>query len=142
MAVITIALVTPQKTLYEGKATWIQVPAMDGYMGFLAQHAPLVSILGTGILTFTEEGGTNRFFALSGGYFEIHEDAMIILADNAEPGMTIDVERAEKSRERAIERITGQSDGNYDLDRAKASLMRALTRIKASQLSHHTGKQN
>ena len=133
MSVISVSLVTPQKTLYSGKATWIQVPATDGYMGFLPRHAPLVSMLGTGILSIKEESGAERFFALCGGYFEIHENAMIILADIAEPGMQIDALRAEKSKDRALDRINGKDKGDWDLDRAKASLMRALTRFKSSQ---------
>ncbi len=133
---IKLVIVTPQMTLFQDAVAFIQVPAYDGYMGFLPGHAPFVSTLGTGILKCGSRDDPQICFSISGGYFEIHDDEMIVLADVAERPEAIDIERAERARERAIRRLTGEDAGNWDLERARAALARALNRIRMSQNGH------
>ncbi len=133
---IKLVIVTPQVTLFQDAVAFIQVPAYDGYMGFLPGHAPFVSTLGTGILRCGSRDNPRTCFSISGGYFEIHDDEMIVLADVAERPDTIDVERAERARERAIRRLTGEDKGEWDLERARAALARALNRLQTHQNGH------
>ncbi len=129
MESIHFALVTPQKVLFEEDVSWIQVPATDGYMGFLPNHAPFAAIAGPGLITCRDLSEKNVLFSVSGGYFEIHLNEMVFLADTAERADEIDVERAEKSMKRAQKRL--EDADRFDQKRAQASLRRALTRIKA-----------
>ncbi|MBN1355707.1 ATP synthase F1 subunit epsilon [bacterium] len=133
MPAIEFTLVTPGKKLFAGNVSWVQVPARDGYMGFLPGHAPLVSLAGTGMITCRMEGGKEKIFTMSGGYFEIHLNRMTVMADVAEHVESIDLERAEKARQRALDRIRGTLPGDWDIDRAHAALLRALNRIGACQ---------
>lgn len=132
---IKLVIVTPQATLFQNSVGFIQIPAYDGYMAFLPNHAPFVSTLGTGILSCGSVDDPSIRFAISGGYFEIHNNEMIVLADVAEtPGM-IDLDRANRARDRALSRINGDADGDWDLDRARAALVRAINRIHINELT-------
>lgn len=133
---ISLAVVTPERVLFEGVVSDVRVPAADGYMGFLPRHAPLISPLGTGIIQCATRNGEAIYFAVSGGYFEVHEDRMVILADVAEAGKSIDISRAEKARERAQKRLA--EPGKWDIERARAALTRSTVRLRAHELSMGT----
>ncbi len=130
---ISLAVVTPGRIMFEGVVSSIQIPAADGYMGFLPQHAPLISPLGTGIIQCTTRNGETLYFCVSGGYFEVHENRMVILADVAEEGNDVDLSRAEEARDRARSRL--KDSKSWDIERARASLTRSLNRIRACELS-------
>ncbi len=129
---IHIAVVTPEKILFEGTAISVQVPARDGYMGFLPRHAPLVSPLGIGILTCIQSQTSITCFAIAYGYFEIHENKLVLLADIAEKDKDIDIERAQKARDRAIERLLESEPGKWNVERAQIALAKALNRIRVA----------
>jgi len=135
---ITLAVVTPERIVFEGTVSDAQLPAQDGYMGFLPKHAPLISPLGTGVLTCQAEDGSTLYFSVSGGYFEIHQDRMVVLADIAEVGLDIDLQRAKEARNRAQERLAEEKSTNWDVKRAQAALSRALNRIKVVHLQGDT----
>jgi len=137
---ISLAVVTPARIIFEGTVSSVQIPAVDGYMGFLPQHAPLISPLGTGIIRCMTGNDETLFFSVSGGYFEVHEDRMVVLADVAEEGADVNINRAEDARERASSRLKGSEPGHWDFERARASLARAMNRLKANELS--TGKSS
>ncbi|HPQ40571.1 MAG TPA: ATP synthase F1 subunit epsilon [bacterium] len=80
---ITVAIVTPEDVMFKGEAVSVIIPAADGYMEFLQQHAPLVTPLGTGVLTVTRVNGQRRYFYIEGGYAEIHTNRLTVLADDA-----------------------------------------------------------
>ncbi len=131
---IQLVLVTPKETVFEGKVAHISIPAADGYMGFLPRHAPLVSPLGIGVLTADNPDGTKTVFTVAEGYFEIDRDRMIVLADVSEVPEEIDVKRAEKAKERAEKRLSGEWEGNWNMERARASLQRSIARLSAAKL--------
>lgn len=81
---ITISIVTPEDVIFKGEAVSVIIPAADGYMEFLQHHSPLVTPLGTGVLTLTKVNGQRRYFYLSGGYAEIHDNKLTVLADEAQ----------------------------------------------------------
>jgi F-type H+-transporting ATPase subunit epsilon len=130
-----VTLVTQEQILFDGQATEVQIPALDGYMGFRPGHAPMLSVLGIGILTCKHAGDPDVIFAISGGgYFEMLGERMIILADVAEPLSAIDIDRAFKAKERALMKLTGKDPGDWDVDRARNALARAMNRIRAHSL--------
>jgi len=111
----------------------VVIPGSEGYFGVLPGHAPLLSTLGVGEVTY-RQGREEHFLAVMGGFAEVRGDRVIILAETAELPEEIDRERAERSRQRAEQRLAGRSGGPDDVDyaRALAALARALARLQVS----------
>lgn len=126
-----LEIVTPEKIVVREPAEEAQIPGKDGYMGILPGHAPLISELGVGQITYRGSGGTHHL-AVAWGFAEVLPDRVTILAETCERAGEIDVKRAEAARQRAEERL---SSGNTDLDygRVAADLQRAETRIEVAQ---------
>jgi F-type H+-transporting ATPase subunit epsilon len=113
----------------------VVVPGSQGYFGVLPGHAPLLATLGIGELTY-RVGRDEYHVAVVGGFAEVRNDKVIILADSAETPADIDRPRAERARERAEMRLSGRSQGDVDYARATAALARALTRLQVAGRSH------
>jgi F-type H+-transporting ATPase subunit epsilon len=122
-----VEILTPQEVVLSENIDSIILPAYDGYLGILADHAPIVCVLVPGELTINVDG-VERHYAISGGFLEVTKNRVSILADAIEVVDEIDITRAERSMERALERLK-QVKG-IDIERARASLQRALNRIK------------
>jgi F-type H+-transporting ATPase subunit epsilon len=90
---IELAVATPERELVSEPVSEVQIPALDGYLGVLPGHAPLVSILGTGALSYTV-GGKKTYLAVQGGFVEVLPDRVRVLADVAEAGAAIDPGKA------------------------------------------------
>ena len=127
---ITMEVVTPEHHVISVETESVVVPAFEGYLGVLPNHAPLITQLGVGVVTY-KVGGQEKRMAITGGFMEVKDNKMVILADSAELAEDIDVERAGSARERAEQRL---KDQGRDLDyvRAQAALQRATTRLKAA----------
>src|ERR1035438_8224060 len=91
-----IEIATPERLLSKEKAIRAQIPAKDGFIGVLPDHAPLLSELGIGALTYTTPENTMFSLAINGGYLEINDNVVRILSDVAEKSQEIDVSKAEK----------------------------------------------
>ena len=109
----------------------VVVPGSEGYFGVLPGHAPLLATLGIGELTY-RIGSEERHVAVSGGFAEVRNDKVIVLADTAELPQDIDRARAERARDRAEQRLSGRMQDETDYARAAAALARALTRIQVA----------
>lgn len=127
---INLEVAVPERLLISEPVDELQVPAMDGSMGILPGHAPLISRLGTGVLS-CRQGSKTRYMALSGGLLEVLSDHARLLADCAEWAEEIDTERAEKSRRRARD-LLQRSDGETDVERGLRAIERAQARLEAS----------
>lgn len=125
---MNVELVSPAKSLAKVKATRLQLPGRDGYLGILPGHAALVSELGLGELEVEGPGFEPMRMLVNGGYLEVVNDQVIVLVDAAETRLEVDVERARKARERAIERLATK-DPAIDVARAQLALARANARI-------------
>ncbi len=132
MADYPLRVVTPERVLFSGRVSSLQAPGSEGSFGVLARHAPMVAALKTGPLSFVEEGG-RRSLAVSGGFVEVSGDGVAVLAETAEYDSEIDVPRAETARERARQRLSSQIE--IDVERARAALLRALTRLRVADAS-------
>lgn len=125
-----VEIVTPEKLVFSGEAESLVVPADRGYLGVLAGHAPLLAALQAGEILMRREGGETRF-ATSGGFMEVTPLRTSLLTESAEEVGAIDAARAEKSRQRALDRIASAEKG-VDKARARAALERAQNRLRAA----------
>jgi F-type H+-transporting ATPase subunit epsilon len=98
-------IVTPERIVYTSEARMVIAPTIDGEVGILPLHAPLVSALNPGEIRVRYESDEVDWFAISGGYIQVHEDKVIILADNAAAASQIDVEKARKALDLVQQRM-------------------------------------
>jgi F-type H+-transporting ATPase subunit epsilon len=122
-----LEIVTPEKKVVDTAAEEVQIPGKNGYLGVLPGHAPLITELSVGEISYCENS-TELYLAVAWGFAEVLPDKVTILAESAERPSEIDVERARKSKERAEQRLAS-GDTSVDVDRALDALHRAETRL-------------
>lgn len=125
-----LEIVTPEKTVVKDVAEEAQIPGKNGYLGILPGHAPLITELAIGEITYRMDGFTHHL-AVAWGFAEVLPDKVTILAETAERADEIDVDRAHKAKGRA-EKFLNSVDPAVDYDRAEAALDRADTRLEVS----------
>jgi F-type H+-transporting ATPase subunit epsilon len=132
-----LQVVTPQRLLVSEDVTELIAPGSEGFFGVLPGHLPFVTTLTAGELTYWK-GGEERHLAVCGGYAQVEAEGVRILADAAETADAVDVERAERARQRAEQRIQAWSagDASTDFARARAALLRALARLDVARKGH------
>ncbi len=126
-----LEIVTPEKLVAKGVAEEIQIPGKSGYLGILPGHAPLITELAVGVITYRAHGETKRL-SVAWGFAEVLQDKVTILAETAERPEEIDVARARKARERA-EQLLKSTDPQTDYGRAEGDLQRAETRLNVAE---------
>ena len=124
-------VVTPEKVVVQEAAEEAQIPGKEGYLGVLPGHAPLITELAVGEISY-KNGGVEKRLSVAWGFAEVLPDKVTILAETAERAEDIDVARAQKAKQRAEERL---ASGNTELDftRAENALKRADTRLDVAQ---------
>lgn len=125
-------IVTQERTVFSEPVDYVSLPAAEGVMGILPNHAPLLTSLQFGEV-MVRRNRDEQFFAIGGGFAEVQPDHVIILADSAEHAAEIDIERAEDARQRAEELM--KADVSVDAARyaqIEAALKRAQIRIDVS----------
>ncbi|HEY3875463.1 MAG TPA: ATP synthase F1 subunit epsilon [Candidatus Kapabacteria bacterium] len=127
---LKLQLVTPERSIFDGEIDQLTAPGAIGPFTILVNHSAIVSALVAGIFSWKESGRESRLL-LGGGFLEFHENAAVVLASSAERVEDIDLDRAERSRQRAEERLQHTVDGSIDYERARASRDRAKARIAA-----------
>ncbi|MGH9631131.1 MAG: F0F1 ATP synthase subunit epsilon [Bryobacteraceae bacterium] len=126
-----LEVATPERLVIREQVTEAQIPAENGMIGVLADHAPLLSLLGTGELTYST-GGSQNSMAISGGWLEIRDNHVRVLADKAEKASEIDRARAEEALRRARERLDAPASVGVDVARALNAMKRAEARLAAA----------
>jgi F-type H+-transporting ATPase subunit epsilon len=129
---LNVRMASPASNPLEMEAEELVVPGTDGVFTLLPGHTPLLSTLATGVLIVLGTDGSQRFFAVNGGFAEIVHNNVLILAHTIESADQIDVARAEEARERAERRLNQRLE-EVDMFRAEAALFRSLARLKASR---------
>jgi F-type H+-transporting ATPase subunit epsilon len=129
-----LEIVTPERKAFEGDVDEVVVPGSEGEMGILPHHAPLISLLGQGVLRVKRGGGEEQF-AIFGGFVQVRPDRVVVLAETADLAADIDVERAERARREAEKALEGALTEPGDLTSARAALQRALIRIRIAERS-------
>jgi F-type H+-transporting ATPase subunit epsilon len=127
-----IEIATPERLLAREKAVRAQIPAKDGYIGVLPDHAALLSELGIGALTYTTSENHRFSLAIAGGFLEIKDNVVRVLSDLAEKGHEIDVSRAEQALKRAQDAMINPALG-IDIASALIAARRAQARIDAAR---------
>ena len=130
--VFQLEIVTPEKKVVDTAATEAQIPGKNGYLGILPGHAPLITELSVGEVTYHADGGGEERLAVAWGFAEVLPDKVTILAETAERPNEIDVERARNAKERAEQRLTS-GDTNVDVERSLNALQKAETRLDVAE---------
>lgn len=126
-----LEIVTPEKKVVDVAATEVQIPGKNGYLGILPGHAPLITELAVGEITY-KAGADEQRLAVAWGFAEVLPERVTILAETAERPSEIDVARARKAKERAEQMLTS-GDTNVDVERALSAEKKAETRIQVAE---------
>ncbi|MDD2553376.1 MAG: F0F1 ATP synthase subunit epsilon [Desulfotomaculaceae bacterium] len=125
-----LEIVTPQRKVFSEDVDFLVAPGVEGELGILPNHAPLITSLNIGIMRIEQDGKQFRT-VVSGGFMEVRDSKVTVLATAAERTEEIDVARAEAARKRAEDRIAAK-DPDLDLIRAELALKRSIMRLKAA----------
>jgi F-type H+-transporting ATPase subunit epsilon len=124
-------VVTPDRKLLSAEADVVVLPGVEGQFGVLAGHVPFLSALDIGEMYY-RDGGKTEYLSVSGGFAEVTGKKVTIVAEAAEMGREIDIERARMALERAEKRLAAARTENIDWARAEAALHRAMLRMKVA----------
>ena len=132
---IALEVVTPTGAVVSEDVDIVNAPGYGGDFGVLANHAPFLSTIKIGILSY-ETGKKRDYLMISGGFCEVSNNKITFLVESAEFGSQIDVERAMKAKERAEKRLAQAAahDESINVTRAEAALQRSLARLKAANI--------
>jgi len=128
-AYIQLQIVTPEREVAEEEVDEVSIPGKDGYLGVLPGHAPLLTELQPGTLTY-RQNTNERYVAIFSGFAEVLPDRVIVLAETAERAEDIDAEQAERDRQQAEEYLKTHSEPEADLEKAREDLRRAVCRLE------------
>ena len=131
MPTLRLEIVTAERLVYSEEISLLVAPGIEGELGILPRHAPLLTVLKPGEIRVVKDG-EESYIAVSGGFLEVLGNKVTILADTAEHAGEIDLERAEEALTRAEERAA-TSASEMDLERAMASIRRSQARLKVAQ---------
>jgi|SRR5215469_5560750 len=131
-----LEIVTPEKMVVKDVAEELQLPGKDGYLGILPGHAPLITELAAGQLTYRGAGETH-YLAVAWGFAEVLPEKVTVLAETAERAENIDANRAERAKDRAEKRLSS-GDPSVDVHRAQQALAKALARLAVAKQATKT----
>jgi len=132
MAKLSVEIVTGERVVYtETDVDMVVAPGIDGSLGILPRHAPLITLLSNGELRI-KKGGQEQSIVVFGGYLEVTPEKVIVLADAAERAEEIDLDRAQAAR-RSAEELKAKRETGVDLAEAELSLRRAAVRLRVGQ---------
>ncbi len=130
---LRLEIVTGERLVFSDEVDMVIAPGVDGQLGILPKHAPLLTALSIGELR-VKKGQEELSFAIGGGFMEVYKDKVIVLADTAERAEEIDIARAEEARRRALESLKERGRlSREEFAQAEARLRKAVTRIKVAQ---------
>ncbi len=127
MASLRLEIVTPDSRVLGTEAEYVGAPGIEGQFGVMAGHVPFLSALAIGALHY-KTGNQTRYVFISGGFAEVSDNKVTVLAESAEEAESIDYARAEEARKRAEARLAARTE-NLNVVRAEAALHRATCRL-------------
>jgi F-type H+-transporting ATPase subunit epsilon len=137
---LLLEIVTPERLAYSEEVDSVQLPGVEGELGVLPHHAPLVSMLGVGELRI-RKGGAEESFAIVGGFLQVRPDKVVVMAETADMASEIDLEKAQQARREAEQALEGRVEA-VDLSAARAALQQALLRIRVAERRHREGPRH
>jgi len=126
---INLEVVTPERRVLEEPVEMVTVPGLNGELGILPGHTPLISQMKTGVLTYVQDGKSSQLH-VSGGFVEVRDDHVSVLAEVAERPEEIDAASARASRERLEKQLSGWTGSEDDLELARTELARSEVRLQ------------
>jgi F-type H+-transporting ATPase subunit epsilon len=126
---LTLEIITPNKIAFKDIVKSVTIPGTVGSFQVLKYHAPLMSTFEIGELKAVLQDDTQKYYATGGGTVEVLENHVLVLADSLEEIEDIDIERAQKAKERAENRLAHKTD-TTNVERAEQALKRALNRLR------------
>ena len=135
---LLLEIVTPERLVYSDYVDSVQIPGIEGELGILPHHTPLVSMLGMGELRI-RKGGSEESFAIFGGFLQVRPDKVVVMAETADLASEIDLERAQEARRQAEKALETGYHETADLAAARAALQQALLRIRVAERRHREG---
>lgn len=136
MSTFLVEIVTPERKVYGEQAKMVVVTGVEGQLGIMPNHIPLVTPLRIAPVTIKRDGGSDDVIAVNGGFIEVRKDKVVILAESAERAEDINVERAEAAKQRAAQRLSLAKSDEIDYRRAELSLQRAMNRLNVTHNKH------
>jgi F-type H+-transporting ATPase subunit epsilon len=131
MATLRLEIITAERQVFSDDVNTVVAPGVDGELGILPHHAPLITMLKPGEVLIRKDSEETYLF-VSGGFLEVRPDKIIILADACERADEIDIERAEAAKHRAEERLKTRTPES-DVAQTQAALLRALIRLQIAE---------
>jgi len=139
MSKIKLDIVTVERTVLSEDVDYISAPGVDGILGILPRHTPLMTALKEGELHYKKDG-VEYDFAIGGGFVEVRPDRVIVLADSAERADDIDEQRAQAARERAQQALKEKPHGDPEFARLEHALRRAQVRLQVAKRKRGAGR--
>ena len=131
----------PSASVFRSEVDSVVCPGIEGELGVLPHHAPLLTTLGVGELRI-RRGGEEEFFAIAGGFLQVRPDKVVVMAETADMASEIDLEAAEEARREAERALAEGFEEPADLARARAALQRALLRIRVAERRRREGPRS
>jgi len=134
MAKLTVEIVTAERQVLTDEADMVIAPAAEGTVGILPRHAPLLAALNPGVMVLKKDG-QEELLAVSGGFLQVSNNRVLILADTAERADEVDEQRAAEARARAETALAEARahPGSVQTEAARASLRKSLARLNVAQ---------
>jgi F-type H+-transporting ATPase subunit epsilon len=129
MAQLELEVITPERRVLAESVSMVTVPGLEGELGILPGHTPLISALQTGVLSYVQDGKTSQLH-VSGGFVEVRDDHVAVLAEVAERPEEIDAARARLSRDHVEKQLSSWTGTEEDFENARAKLERSMVRLK------------
>ena len=136
MAELTVSIVTPEESVISTDAIQVTAPSIMGEVGILPNHKPLLANMEEGVVGFHAADGV-EYFAVSGGFLEVSQDRLTVLAEAAERAASIDVERADAAIKEANKLLESLTFGSEEHSEQLARIRRANNRLNAAKLASH-----
>jgi F-type H+-transporting ATPase subunit epsilon len=130
---LQLNIVSPDRMVVRDSVSAVTVPGKNGYIGVLPGHAPLLTELAPGELSYAREG-VKYYLSVTWGFAEVLPNRVIVLVQSAERAEEIDIDRAQRAKQRAEERLKRFLDPEIDMERAREALRRAISRL---EVAHH-----
>jgi F-type H+-transporting ATPase subunit epsilon len=131
MATLRLEIITAERQVFSDDVNTVVAPGVEGELGILPHHAPLITMLKPGELLIRKDSEETYLF-VSGGFLEVRPDKILILADACERAEEIDIERAEAAKRRAEERLKTRTP-ELDVAQVQAALLRSLVRLRVAE---------
>jgi F-type H+-transporting ATPase subunit epsilon len=138
---LLLEIVTPERQVFSEEVDSVVCPGVEGELGVLPHHAPLLTTLGVGELRI-RRGSDEEFFAIAGGFLQVRPDKVVVMAETADMASEIDVEKAQAARQEAERALAEGFEEPADLARARASLQRALLQIRVAERRRREGPRS